>query len=158
MCSRAFHDATGAFGSTNGISSVSSASPTTRYRCGTSRRDSTFRVAKHFTYEYGEEQYVKTAKQWRRKFLRSFSRISVCFSGFPVHHVLSNKQAEHGPRRFLQRSAMRGSTQVRSPRSQIRGQSYVRFIQRGSDHRETAARTTGWKTAHSVYRLHSVDF
>jgi len=60
MCSRAFHDATGASGPTNGISSVSPVGPATRHRRGTSRRDSTFRVAKHFTYEYGEEQYVKS--------------------------------------------------------------------------------------------------
>lgn len=60
MCSRAFHDAAGALGPPNGISGVSSAGPTTRHRRGASRRDSALRVAKHFTYEYGEEQYVKS--------------------------------------------------------------------------------------------------
>lgn len=60
MCSRAFHDAIGASGPANGISSISSAGLTTRHRCGTRRRDSTLRVTKHFTYKYGEERYVKS--------------------------------------------------------------------------------------------------
>lgn len=44
-----------------------------------------------------------------RVFLRSFTWAFVHCSGFPVHHVLSDKQAEHGPRRLLQRGAVRGT-------------------------------------------------
>lgn len=59
MCSRAFYDASGATGPFNRVTSVSPTSATTRYCRRTSRRDSTFRIAKHFTYKHGEEQYVK---------------------------------------------------------------------------------------------------
>lgn len=58
MCSRAFYDAAGAPGPFNGVSSVPSAGAAARYRRGTSRRDSTLRVAEHFTYEHGKERYV----------------------------------------------------------------------------------------------------
>lgn len=58
MCSRAFHDAAGGSGPFGRVSSVPSAGAATRYSGGTSRRDSAFRVAKHFAYKHGEERYV----------------------------------------------------------------------------------------------------
>lgn len=58
MCSRAFHDAVGASGPASRIPGVPSARIATRYRRGTGRRDSAFRVAKHLTYKHGEKQYA----------------------------------------------------------------------------------------------------
>lgn len=102
MCSRAFYDAFGATRPFNRVASVSPASATTRYCRRTGRRDSTFRVAKHFTYKHGEERYVKLeyiiahpeATAWRRRvYSRLFSWDPVS-ADFPfITYYLINKQS-----------------------------------------------------------------
>lgn len=120
MCSRAFYDTVRASGPFGRVPSVSSVGAATRHRRGIGRRDSTLRVAKHFTYEHGEKQYVKHHNHLERNQgdlpASSLSTISCVaeflgciFSGFSVYHVLSDKQAEHGPAGFLQRGSVRGS-------------------------------------------------
>ena len=79
------------------------------------------------------------------------------FSGFPVYHVLPDKQAEHGPRGLLQRGPMRRPEEVRSPRPSVRRQSHVGPVQRGSDHSQAAVGTTWREATDSVHRLHRLD-
>jgi len=61
--SGAFHDTAGASGPVGRVSGVSSAGAATRYRRGTDRRAGTLRVAEHFTYEHGEERYVRSGRR-----------------------------------------------------------------------------------------------
>lgn len=79
-------------------------------------------------------------------------------SGLSVHHVLPDKQAQHGPERLLSGGSVRGAEEVRSEGPPLRGQSHPGPVQRGGDDSEATAGAARWQTTDSVHRLHRFYF